>query len=228
MSGHLKRYAAPKSWFLLRKMYKWVTRPAPGPHPLMQAVPIALLLKKLGLARTKREIKKILNAGFVLVDGRRIANPHFPVGFMDVLEIKQAAQTLRVVIDRKGKLQLLTIPTEEAGKKVCKITGKTTVKKGKTQLNLFDGRNLLIDKNGLAVGDSVLITIPKMKIIEPLKLEKGFTIYLVGGKHIGDIGVVAEIKGNTIWYQNEKKRRLETLKKFAFVVGKEKPSIKIK
>ena len=61
MSRHLKSYAAPKSWTLLRKITKWILRPQPGKHPLERSLPVGILLKQLGIAQTTREAKKIVN-----------------------------------------------------------------------------------------------------------------------------------------------------------------------
>ena len=52
-------------------------------------------------------------------------------------------------------------------------------------------------------------------------------IYLIGGKHIGDMGKVEDVHGDKIRYKSRKGDVYETLKEYAFVIGKEKPSIKL-
>ena len=102
---------------------------------------------------------------------------------------------------------------------------KHTIKEGKTQLTLSDGRNILVD-NKYEVGDSILIELPKQTIKEHFKLEKGNTAILNGGRHTGTIAIVDEIQGNRIWLK-EGEKRIETLVKFAYVIGKEKPALKL-
>ncbi len=225
MSNHLKAYNAPKSWTIHRKVNKWIIRPSPGAHPLERAMPVGLLLKQLGCGQTSREAKKIVNQKAVQVDGTIVKDSHTSIGFMDTIKILPAT-TLRCSLDDKGRLHFIKIPEAETSKKICQIKGKRTIRKGKIQLNLSDGRNILIEKNDYAVGDSLLIEVPKQKIIEHLPLAKGNTAFLIKGKHISMIGTIDDIQGNRIWCTKDKKR-VETLKKFAFVIGKNKPAVSI-
>jgi ribosomal protein S4E len=52
-------------------------------------------------------------------------------------------------------------------------------------------------------------------------------IYLTGGKHIGQIGKIQDIIGNRILYKTESGDVVETLKDYAFPIGKDKPLIKL-
>ena len=223
MSRHLKAYAAPKSWTLLRKITKWVARPQQGVHPFERSLPVSLLLKQIGAAKTTKEAKKIVNSKAVKIDGKTIKNYHHSTGFMDSIQIQETA--LRGSIDNKGRLKFLEITADETGKKICKIIGKTTVKKGKTQLNLSDGRNILADK-AYATGDSILIEVPSQKILEHYPLAKGSTVFLTAGRHIGVTGTVDNIEGRRIWCKTGKEK-IETLVDFAYVIGKDKPALKI-
>ncbi len=225
MSRHLKAYAAPKSWTLLRKITKWILRPQPGKHPLLQSLPVGLLLKQLGAAQTTREAKKIVNNKAVLVDGKIIKDIHQGVGFMDTIQVKPNI-TLRCTLDEKGKLKFTTITAGELNKKICRITGKHTVPGGKTQLNLSDGRNILSDKKEYAVGDSLLIETPEQKIAGHFTLANGSTAFLTGGKHTGVIGTIDDIQGERIWC-TAGKEKIETLKRFAYVIGTDKPAVKL-
>ena len=63
------------------------------------------------------------------------------------------------------------------------------------------------------------------KIKRHLKLEKGALIYLIGGKHIGVIGKLMEIKKfkgieNDRITMETKQAKIETLKDYAFVIEK--------
>jgi small subunit ribosomal protein S4e len=225
--GYLKRYVAPKSWTLLRKTETFVVRPNPGAHPLKLGMPIALLLRQLGYAKTAREIKKILNIKEILVDKRRVKEHKFPVGFMDVLSIPSTKENFRILLDAKGKLKLSPIKDEsEAGLKLCRITGKRIIKKGKIQLNMSGNRNLLVEKNEYKPGDSIMIELPSQKIAQHIKLENGSMVLITGGTHIGSKGVIESVEGDKVIYLSDNEKR-NTLKKYAFVIGKEKELINL-
>ncbi len=226
MKSHLKRLVTPKSWTLLKKEEKFVVRPRPGAHPAKLSMPITLLLKNLGYAATTKEVKKILNTREVLVDGRRVKENKFPVGFMDVITIKETNDSLRIVLDKKGRLKVIPADKDEVQLKLCRVKKKTALKKGRIQVNLSDNKNILTDKKDMKVGDTVLITIPFQEIKQHLPLEKGALICLIGGKHIGHKGTVDSIEGNKLIYTTAKKKH-ESLKKYAFVIGKGKEAIKL-
>jgi len=224
---HLSRLAMPKSWKVKRKGLKWVTRPLPGPHPFEAGVPLILILRDmLGYAGTEREVKSILNSHEVLVDGVRRKESKFIVGVMDVFAVPKINKYFRILINKKGYIVPVAIDKHEANIKICKITGKTAIKKGKLQLNLHDGRNILTDEKSFKIGDSLLIELPSQKIREVIQLTKGSIVYLSRGKHQGEIGIVEEIKGDKIVFKKGNEL-FETVKNYAFAVGKEKPLIKL-
>jgi len=227
MKKHLKRLAIPKSWPINRRDFVYITRLNPGPHPFKLSLPLRLVLKDiLGIGKNAKEITKILHEGNVLVDGSVRKDPKFPVGVMDVVGIKSGDKYFRVVLN-KGKIGVVPIEKKEAGFKPCKIIGKNKVK-GKTQLNLYDGRNILVEKDGYKTGDTLIVGLPKQEVKEHIKLEKGCYIYLIGGKHSGDVGKVDGIISNKITYKSEKGDIIQTLKKYVFVVGKDKVIISLK
>lgn len=225
MSNHLKAYAAPKSWTILRKVTKWIVRPNPGAHEMRRSMPIGLLLRQLKLAKAEREVRHILGQGAVLVDGKKVFDRHFSVGFMDVIKVG-AETTVRCMIDKKGRLVFLPIGKDEEHKKVSRIVRKQTVPGGKVQLTLSDGRNLLKDKASEAVGDALVMNVPDQKVLDHIALKKGVTVMLMGGRHMGVVGQLESIDGAKIVCKSGSET-FETLKEFAFIVGKEKPAVTV-
>lgn len=227
---HLKRYKAPKSWPIHPKEDTWTVKPSAGAHSIDSALPLTLVIRDiLGLADNSREAKRIINSGNVLVDGRVVKDYKFPVGFMDIIEIPKTEEVYRVLLDNKGRLQLKEINDNDT--KLCKVVNKTTIKGGKTQLNLHDGKNVIVDETDLNVGDIVVISVPEQEIKESLALEVGATVLVTGGKHTGELGKVSEIiinestNPNTIVIENSAKDNFLTLKDYAFVVGTDSPII---
>ena len=86
---------------------------------------------------------------------------------------------------------------------------------------------MIVDKDTFKVGDTLHIDFLNKKILEHLKLEKGNTIFLTGGRHIGNLGIVEDIIGSKIVYKIKSNDVHETLKEYAFVVGHDKPLFKI-
>jgi small subunit ribosomal protein S4e len=228
MKCHLKSYVVPKSWTLQKKENVFCIRPKPGAHLAEFSVPVAHMLRTLGIATTVREIKYIMSSKAIIVDGETCTHYKQPVGLMDCVSIPAMKKNYRLLLDEKGKLTYLEIPDSEIGKKISRIEGKTVVKGGKIQLNLFDGRNVLSNIECKA-GDSVLIDVPVQNVSSVLKLEKGATVMLIKGRHTGLIGVVEDIKDNRLWFKigKDSKDSFETLKAYAFVIGKDKPVIKV-
>lgn len=217
---HLKRLAAPKTWQIDRKGAKFIVKPVPGPHKLELSLPLGVVLKEiLRQANTTKEVKKILNSNEIKVDGIIRRDFRFPLGIFDTLEFTNVNEQYRAILNRKGGIDIIKISKEESSIKPCKIVGKTMVK-GKLQLNLYDGRTIMVDKNSYKVGDTIVLSLADKKIIKHLKLEKASTIILTGGKHIGETGNVDDIIENRIIYKDEKNEIIETLKGYAFVVGK--------
>jgi len=164
-SNHLKRLAMPRSWPITRKTDIWVSRPNPGAHSLELCIPVGVVIRDiLQFASTMREVRYILQSGKVSVDGKVIKDTRRGVGLMDVLTLGE--NNYRCVLDHNGKLRYSAISKDEAGWKVCRIEGKTTVKGGKTQLNLHDGRNILVDNaSEYKTGDSLKLGLPDQNII---------------------------------------------------------------
>jgi len=226
--NHLKRIAMPKTWPLERKKTVFVTRPNPGGHKIEHSIALNIVLKNMTKsAKTTAEVKSILHNKNILVDGRRRREIKLPVGLFDVISLPDIDEHYRMVFSDKGKLTVVPIKQIEINRKPCKIVDKTLIKKGQVQLNLSDGRNIIVKKDTFKAGDTVIMSVPKQEIQEHIKLEKGVLVYLTGGKNRGANGTVEEFDNNIIKVKAGK-QIFETLKEYAFVIGKEKPAVTIK
>lgn len=224
---HLKRLASPKSWDILKKKNKFITGPNPGAHSKKLGTSITVVLRDmLRLCRNTKEVIVTLNHKEVLVDGKRIKDRRYNVGLMDIISIPESKKTYRLMIDQKGKLSAVDIKDSECNIKPCKVMGKRAIDKNRTQLNTLSGRNILVEKGSYNVGDTLLVEVPAQKISKHIKLEKGALVYLIGGRHTGEIGKVEDIEGKMIAVKTED-MVFETLRKYAFAIGKDKPEITI-
>lgn len=222
-----KRLTAPKAWSIPRKGAKWVVNPSPGPHPVDRCLPLLLVLRDvLHHCDNAREAKSIVRGRQIRVDGRVVTDPGFPLGLMDTLSLPAVQEHFRVLVDTRGRFQLLPIPETEAGWKLVRIENKTALRGGRLQLNLSDGRNLLAE-NGQATRDTLQIAVPDQKILDTFPFQKGSVALLVGGKHVGRVGHVEEVRlarsmqPTQVTFQEG----FSTIRDYVFVVGKEKPVI---
>jgi small subunit ribosomal protein S4e len=220
-SSHLKRIVAPKTWPILRKTTKFISRPKPNGQKLEMTMPIVLVMREmLGLVQTAAQARKILRSQEVLVNGKRIFDTDSAVGFMDLISI--TGKLYRVLINQSNILTVVPTTDELI---IQKVTGKTTMSKTKTQLNCASGRNILVEKGDFKVGDSIAID-PKGLITGHYALAPGASVLLTGGSHIGKVGVVENVAGQVITFTSGE-QKLETAKRHAYVVGKGKPAIHI-
>ncbi len=234
---HLKRLAAPTQWYLSRKTYKWAIRPRPGPHSMKTSIPLLYIIRDyLGYAKTAREARRILNEGRVLVDGIPRKDYKFPVGIMDVVSIPETGEHYRILPNRIGKLILHPIADKEANVKPLRINNKRMVKGAKVQLNLHDGSNHLVtmnDKDKYRTAYTVLMRVPDREVIEVIPFEVGAYVFVTQGKNVARKGKVAEVRRfpmgwpDVVTIEDENGELFDTLKEYAFVVGKEKPEISL-
>jgi len=222
MQRHLKRLKAPKSWPIQRKGIKFIARPLPGPHKLKESITLNTILKDiLKLIKTTKESKKLLNKGLILIDNKIIKQHRLPVGVMDIVSIPSLNQYYKVLYNTKGKFILEKTTKEQAQEKTCKIINKKILKNKKTQINLYDSKNILVTKDTYKVGDSVIIK--ENKITKHLKFEKGAKIYIVSGKYKGQTGILEDIqkfngRSPDIITLKLKEKEIKTKKDYAFVI----------
>jgi len=232
--ARLKRLVTPKFWRIAKKQSKWTVSTRAGPHKKFESIPIQIVLREiLKLVETGKEAETVLKKREILVDGRVVTDHAFPVGLMDVLSIPKIKKFYRCTVTKDG-LKLIEINESESKVKLCRVKNKTTERDGKQQVNLHDGRNILVEagKETFSTGDSVLIELPKQKIAEHVKLEKGSAVLIIGGENAGVIARVKDViivKGkepNKVIFEYEGKTN-ETIADHVMVVGKTKPIITI-
>ncbi len=226
-----KRLTTPSWWGIEKKVKKYAVA-ARGPHALKGSIPLAVIVRdKLKLAKTLKEAKNIISSGKVLVDGRVKRDYKFGVGFMDSLHIPEFKKAYRLVSGGSG-LKLIEIPEEEAKKKLCKIVNKTVLKKGKLQINLHDGSNIITDKNDYKTNTSLLLKVPEMSVVDTFKMEAKMLALVTKGRNQGKIAKLKKVEilrstqPNRVWLEVGEKE-FEAPYDAVIIVGKDKPAIKI-
>lgn len=232
---HLKRKPAPAFWPIHRKEEVWTAKPNAGPHSIARSIPLTLVLRDmLGLAKTRGEVKTIISQEKVMVDGEVQKEELFPTGLMDVISVSDMEKWYRLLPRNKG-LTLHPISKDEAGFKLCRVENKTILKGGNVQLNLHDGRNMLIrledpnkpEEDVFKTLDTLKVTLPNQEILGHLNLKEGVLALIVGGKNIGKHGKIVTVehregqkrKNSLVTIEDLKGNRFQTTIEYVFVVG---------
>ncbi|MFH1649376.1 MAG: hypothetical protein ABIA93_02420 [Candidatus Woesearchaeota archaeon] len=228
VKSHLKRISTPRTWDVRRKISKFISRPLPGGHSFDTAMSVNTALKEvLGLARTTKEVKFMLHNKQVHKDGKPMYDEKAQVGLMDVLSFPALNKQYRLILNARAKLDLLEISTKEANLKPLRVKSKVMLRGKKIQVGLSDGRTLLLGKETVKVGDTMLITVPDQKVQEVLPFEQNAAILLTAGRYAGRIGTIVKIEEEMIRFKHGNDE-YETATSFAHVVGKAgKTSVKL-
>ena len=232
-SKKLKRQMAPMFWGIARKEKRFVVTVKPGPHKKNNSIPTAVLLRdKMKVVSTLREAKSVIYSGKITIDGVKRKSLHHGIGLMDVVELDGISDSYRLVPKDGTILTPIKINADEKNKKIVKVTGKTSMKGGKTQIKFHDGRTLISDEL-VDVNDSCVLQIPEQKILEVIKLEKNTKILITSGINAGKTGEIKEIKEGTFVLTKRivttiDDKLIEIPIRLVIAVGKDKPVMQIR
>ena len=232
-SKKLKRQMAPQFWGITRKDKRFVITVRPGPHKKHYSVPTAVFLRDtLKIVTSLREAKTAIYSGKVKIDGVVRKSLHHAIGLMDVVELENTSDIYRMVPSEGKILSPIKINDAEKTKKIARVTSKTTINKGKTQIGFHDGRSIISDEK-VSVGDTCLIQVPEQKILQVIKLEVGCQGLVTRGINAGQIGKVEAIEEGTFILQKRVilalgDRKIEIPADIILAVGKEEPIIQLK
>jgi small subunit ribosomal protein S4e len=235
----LKRLNTPKFLQIKRKHGKFFVNPFPGPHPKRFCFPLLHIVRDLlEIVDNYREAKKLIGQGYFKVDRKNVTNERYPVGLMDVVSIDKINTHYRVIPDSHYGLVLHKIPEEESAIKLCRINKKTTVKGGNIQLNLHDGRNILIlvndpqnpEEDIYKCMDVLKISLPDQEVLKKLEFKENNIALIMDGKNIGKLGKIEKIEKrfgpNSNLVSIEKEGTFtETLYDYTFILGEDQPEI---
>ncbi|MHA1985039.1 MAG: 30S ribosomal protein S4e [Promethearchaeota archaeon] len=235
----LKRLNTPAFLQIKRKHGTFFIKPSAGPHPSRVCLTLLHIVRDLlKIVDSHREAKKLIGLGYMKVDGKVVRDKGYPVGLMDVLSIEKMNKFYRILPDSHHGLILHEISKEESSFKLCRINNKTSVKGGNIQLNLHDGRNILIliddpksPKEDIYKHMDVLkISIPEQEILKVLNFKENKLAIIMSGKNIGQVGKIETIlkrygpKASTVSIQHNGSHT-ETLYDYTFIIGEEQSEI---
>ena len=232
-SKKLKRQMAPQFWGITRKNKRFVVNVRPGPHKKERSIPTAVFLRDmLSIVTTLREAKTTIYSGKVKIDGVVRKSLHHAIGLMDVIELENVPDIYRLVPKDKKILQPVKIDETDKSLKLVRVSSKTTISGGKTQIGLHDGRSIITDADA-NIGDSCLLKVPEQEILKIIKLEPGCQALVTRGVNAGQVGMIESIEEGTFILPRRVvlrlgERNIEIPSDIIILVGREEPLIKIK
>lgn len=230
MINRTKRLVVSRSVKIPRKTFFWGVTPLPGRHNSRDSVPALTVLRDyLNVGDKEREVTRMINSGFVSVDGKKLKERRYGLGFMDSISLLPIDKHYRVLYDKKGRLILNEQTSENSKEKPLKVMNKLTTKDGKNQLVFHDGTNFISNNKDIKTGDVLIVSVPSKQIKHVLKMQPGNKAFLTGGEHVGTIGTIKSVEvkessGKNLVHFEE---GFSTIADYAFVVSGQKYSFPV-
>ena len=130
----------------------------------------------------------------------------------------------------EGRDKTVEIDADAAQERLCKIERQDSITRGKVQLNLRDGANIIAD-NTYKSNDSVVISLrpeDRLEIIEHYPFAAGNMATITGGRHSCKVARIVDGRKfpgsvpNKIILEDEKtKERFDTVAPYVYMIGKE-------
>jgi small subunit ribosomal protein S4e len=186
---HLTRHKSLTKFPIARKGTKYIVRALDHSS---ESVPVLVAVRDiLGLAKTAREVKKMIIQKLLKINGRPVRDYKETIKLFNVFEAGEL-YVLKILPTRKFFFE----KDNNKSVRLCKVMGKTILPKGAVQLNLHDGSNL-ISKEKISMGDSVYLDFSgKMK--KHVALEKGSKAFVMSGKYTGQSGTIESMNGKKV------------------------------
>ncbi len=219
----------PHFWPVERKTKKFVVGTVPGPHSKARSISLGVVLRDtLKLAEDMSEAKRILNNGVVKIDGKVRKERRFSVGLMDI--VTAGDEHYRILPGKKG-LCMHKISGDECKIKLSKIRNKSCVS-GRVQLNLYDGKNIIVSSDKYRTGDVLVIDVGSNEIKHVLNFRKGSVAIITGGSNAGSVGKIEDIVITRSPQPNQVAmlvgaRTITVPADYVYVIGSEKPVISL-
>jgi small subunit ribosomal protein S4e len=228
VSDHQKRLSAPETWPVGRKTGTFTVKADAGPHG-GEGVPLVILLRDvLGYVDSLKEAQYALNQDTLEVNGDPVSDPSRPIGMFDILAFTERGEYYRVFPGEGGRLALTGITETDARSKLGKVVGKRQVSGGRTQLNLHDGSNHLVETDAeYGVNDSLILDNDEGSVVAQFPYEEGCLVTAVRGSHSGEIGRVTEIdvtpgsSSNRVVFESAGGDLYETVEEYVVVIDEQ-------
>ena len=222
-----KRMTAPDAWQLSRKESMYVVSTASGPHD-GSALPIGVWLRDhMQFALNTKEVRKILHERQVVLNGHIVTDEHIGIDVFDIISFPNIDKHYMILVDEKGRHNEYEISADAAKVQLVKVANKTTIKGGKTQINLTTGANF-IGEEGYKGSDSLVIGISgddRFAVQQHFPYAVGNMAIVIGGQHTMKSGKIVEIihqetsLSNHVIIEDAKGDKFETINDYVYMIG---------
>ena len=192
-SKHMKSLTTSRYYSVHKKERVYVAKPSAGRYTLDRSIPLSAFVVKAGLSESNHEASRMIKRKELLVNGRAVREPTYPVGMSDVVESIPLKKSYEIGINERGQATI-----KDSGKRgrerICKIVQKYKAGGNTIMIRLHDGTVLRSGKD-TDTNDSVVIDNNEIKRV--LKLGSGSRCFVVDGIHVGAAGTVKEMHPGT-------------------------------
>ena len=120
---HLKRQKVPKNWPITRKATKYVVRPN---SDINGGLPILIILRNiLKIAQNRREVKKAIHQGNILLNKRKVKDEKNVAKLFDVITLVPSKKNYKMILSNKGKFKFEEVKENESNTKIVEKDGKS-------------------------------------------------------------------------------------------------------
>jgi len=187
---YLKRNNINKFWPIPKKGTKYL---AFATHDHYGSTPLIIIMREvLKLVKNKKELKKLINEKQVQINHKYVKETNYPLNLFDILTLPGIKKNYKIGLSENKKIVLEEVNNEKADLKIFKIIGKKILPKKKVQLNLMQGKNIILEEKA-KVGDSLVLNLKNNKVIKIIPMEKGKEAFVIKGRHMGAKGKILDI-----------------------------------
>jgi small subunit ribosomal protein S4e len=186
----------------------------------------------LKYALNGKEVLKIVKdkEGLVKIDHKIRREPHYPCGFMDVVQVEKSGENFRLLFDVKGRYQAHKIDDNEANFKLLKVTQNAVGPNKVPYIVTHDGRTIRFQHPDIKVLDTVKFNLTTGEIEQFLKFEQGATVMISGGKSVGRVGTISHVSKHDAGFdivhiRDARGKTFATRTSNVFVIGQDKKTV---
>ena len=207
---HQKRNKTTTKIPIRRKGTKYIVRAS---SHVRDSVPVVIAIRDmLKLAKTLREVKQMINAKQLKINGRTVKDYKESIRLFNILEADKP-YVLKILPTKRFSFE----STKSADSRICKVINKKLLKSNSIQLNLHDGSNV-ITKDPISVNDSISIS-SEGKILSTIKMEESKQAFVLSGKYTGQEGKISKLEnGNAIIKLKDKEEAVSLPKSHILVI----------